>query len=168
MRPSLWAPTVRSWEWCVQRGWIRGALRCCGLVGNGRSCSTSVCRVRRNTHAAQLNCTLRSAAFSGRAVQAGQVRAEQLPILAASATADTSLATACQSQATVHAGQHPLRHRATGELSLAPRSAACLRVRGMRTARLRRMQHSLRLGNPPRCTARASPCLGHPCGAPTD
>ena len=89
---------------------------------------------------------------SGRAVQAGQVRADL-----ASATADTSLATACQSQATVHAGQHPLRHRATGELSLASRSAAGLRVR---------MRPSLRPCNPPRCTARANPCLGHPGGAP--
>ena len=40
---------------------------------------------------------------SGRAMQAGQVRAEQLPILVASATADTSLETARRSQAAVHA-----------------------------------------------------------------
>ena len=105
---------------------------------------------------------------NGRAVQAGQVRAEQLPILVASATADTFLATARQSPATVHAGQPPLRHGATAEPSSARWSAAGLHARGMRMAPwFRRMRHSLWPCNPPRCTARANPCLSQPCEGPT-
>ena len=102
---------------------------------------------------------------SERAEPAPQARAG----FAASASADTSLSTACQIrqhflQDNTRFGTGPQGScRSLLDLWQVYAYAGCAKAPWFR-----RMRHSLRPCNPPRCTARANPCLGHPCGAPND